>query len=136
AGCYVSIDTMRAEVARQAIQAGASMVNDVSGGLADPEMAGAGARAGVPYIMTHWRGHSADMYGPASYVDVVTEVRDELALRVQAAMGGGVDPAQIILDPGLGFAKLAEHNGALLASLDRIGCLPSQQGRFPVLVAA
>ena len=136
AGCYVSIDTMRAEVARQAIQAGASMVNDVSGGLADPEMARAVAAAGVPYIMTHWRGHSSDMYGPASYVDVVTEVRDELALRVQAAIAGGVDPAQIILDPGLGFAKLAEHNWALLASLDRIGCLPSQQGRFPVLVAA
>jgi dihydropteroate synthase len=136
AGCYVSIDTMRAEVARQAIQAGASMVNDVSGGLADPEMAGAVAAAGVPYVMTHWRGHSSDMYGPASYVDVVTEVRDELALRVKAAIAGGVDPAQIILDPGLGFAKLAEHNWALLASLDCIGCLPSQQGRFPVLVAA
>jgi dihydropteroate synthase len=136
AGSYVSIDTMRAEVASQALGAGASMVNDVSGGMADPDMAGVVAAAGVPYIMTHWRGHSSDMYGPATYSDVVSEVSDELALRVRTALERGVDPAQIIIDPGLGFAKLAEHNWALLASLDRIATLPGLQTRFPVLVAA
>jgi dihydropteroate synthase len=136
AGCYVSVDTMRAEVASQALQAGASMVNDVSGGLADPEMPGVMAAAAVPYIMTHWRGHSSDMYGRATYTDVVAEVRDELALRVKAALAGGVNPAQIIVDPGLGFAKMPEHNWALLGSLDRIGDLPGIEARFPVLVAA
>jgi dihydropteroate synthase len=90
----------------------------------------------VPYIMTHWRGHSADMYGPATYCDVVAEVRDELAQRIEAATAAGVDRAQIILDPGLGFAKLAEHNWALLASLDRIACMPGHNAPFPVLVAA
>ena len=75
AGCRVSIDTMRAEVAGRALAAGATMVNDVSGGLADPDMAGVAAAAGVPYVVMHWRGHSADMYGPAVYDDVVAEVR-------------------------------------------------------------
>ena len=136
AGSFVSIDTMRAEVASQALQAGARMVNDVSGGRADPQMARVVAAAGVPYIMAHWRGHSADMYGPATYTDVVAEVRAELAQRVQAAVADGVDPAQIVVDPGLGFAKQAEHNWALLASLDRIARLPGPYPRFPVLVAA
>jgi dihydropteroate synthase len=136
AGSYVSIDTMRAAVASQALRAGARMVNDVSGGQADAEMAGVVAAAGVPYVMTHWRGHSSDMYGPATYADVVAEVRAELAERVQAAIAAGVDPAQIIVDPGLGFAKLPAHNWALLASLDRIGLLPGPYPRFPVLVAA
>jgi dihydropteroate synthase len=136
AGCYVSIDTMRADVARQALAAGARMVNDVSGGLADPGMARVVAAAGVPYVITHWRGHSSDMYGPATYHDVVGEVRDELSQRVTAAIEAGVDPAQIIVDPGLGFAKLPGHNWAVLASLERIGCLPGLQPRFPVLVAA
>jgi dihydropteroate synthase len=136
AGCYVSIDTMRAEVASQALHAGARMVNDVSGGLADPDMARVVASAGVPYVMTHWRGHSSDMYGPAIYDDVVAEVRAELAQRVSAALARGVRPDQIIVDPGIGFAKLPDHNWALLAGLDRIGCLPGHDRRFPVLVAA
>ncbi len=136
AGGYVSVDTMRAEVASQALRAGASMVNDVSGGLADPDMAGVVAAAGVPYIMNHWRGHSSDMYGLATYTDVVSEVRDELGLRAKAAIAAGVNPAQIVVDPGLGFAKRAEHNWALLGSLDRIGSLPGFEDRFPVLVAA
>ena len=135
-GCYVSIDTMRATVASTALQAGARMVNDVSGGLADPDMAKVVADAAVPYIVTHWRGHSSDMYGPASYTDVVAEVRTELADRVTTALGRGVDPAQIIVDPGLGFAKLAEHNWSLLTSLPEIGSLPGHERRFPVLVAA
>jgi dihydropteroate synthase len=136
AGSYVSIDTMRAEVASQALRAGASLVNDVSGGLADPDMAGVVAAGGVPYIMTHWRGHSSDMYGPATYTDVVADVRAELGSRVQTALAGGVDPAQIILDPGLGFAKMAEHNWALLASLPSFGSLPGFAAPFRVLVAA
>jgi dihydropteroate synthase len=135
-GCHVSIDTMRAEVASAALQAGARMVNDVSGGLSDPGMAKVVAGAGVPYVMTHWRGHSSDMYGPATYGDVVAEVRAELAERVTTAIGRGVDPAQVIVDPGLGFAKLAEHNWSLLASLPQIGCLPGYGAPFPVLVAA
>ncbi len=136
AGSRVSIDTMRAEVASRALAAGAAMVNDVSGGLADPEMAAVVATAGVPYVVNHWRGHSDDMYGPAVYGDVVTEVRAELDRRVQALVAAGVDRGQLILDPGLGFAKLPEHNWKLLASLDRIGRLPGYADRFPVLVAA
>jgi dihydropteroate synthase len=136
AGSYVSIDTMRADVARQALAAGARMVNDVSGGLADPDLPRVVAEAGVPYVINHWRGHSSDMYGPAAYSDVVAEVRHELGQRVTTALAAGVDPAQVIVDPGLGFAKLPEHNWALLAGLDRIGCLPGLQPRFPVLVAA
>jgi dihydropteroate synthase len=136
AGGYVSIDTMRAEVAGQALAAGAKMVNDVSGGLADPGMAGVVAAAAVPYVVMHWRGHSADMYGPAVYTDVVAEVHAELGQRVQALVAAGVDPAQLILDPGLGFAKLPEHNWKLLASLDRIGRQPGFGRPFPLLVAA
>jgi dihydropteroate synthase len=130
-GAYVSIDTMRAEVAAAALEAGARMVNDVSGGLADPAMIPLIARTGCPYVIMHWRGHSATMQDKARYVDVVAEVCDELGQRYQAAAEGGVDPELIILDPGLGFAKLPRHNWALLANLDRIASI----GR-PVLVGA
>jgi dihydropteroate synthase len=136
AGCLVSIDTMRAEVASRALAAGARMVNDVSGGLADAEMPPMVAAAGVPYVVMHWRGHSADMYGPAVYSDVVTEVRDELGHRAQAVLAAGVRRDQVILDPGLGFAKLPEHNWKLLVSLDRIAQPPGFAQPFPVLVAA
>ena len=136
AGAYVSIDTMRAEVASRALAAGAAMVNDVSGGLADPDMPAMIADAGVPYIVMHWRGHSADMYGPAVYGDLVAEVQTELGSRVHALLAAGVEPAQLILDPGLGFAKLPEHNWKLLASLDRVARLPGYAEPFPVLVAA
>jgi dihydropteroate synthase len=136
AGTFVSIDTMRAEVASAALAAGARMVNDVSGGLADPEMAGVVAAADVPYVVMHWRGHSADMYGPAVYTDVVAEVRQELGERVAALVAAGVVPARLVLDPGLGFAKLPEHNWKLLASLDQIGRQPGYDKPFPLLVAA
>ena len=136
AGSYVSIDTMRAEVASRALAAGARMVNYVSGGIADPEMAAVIAAAGVRYVVMHWRGHSSDMYGPAVYGDVVAEVHAELGRRVRAVVAAGVDPAQLILDPGLGFAKLPEHNWKLLASLDRIARQPGYAEPFPVLVAA
>ena len=92
AGIYVSIDTMRAEVARQALAAGARMVNDVSGGLADPDMTGSWPLRGVPYVVMHWRGHSSDMYGPAVYADVVAEVHAELGRRLQAVTAAGVRP--------------------------------------------
>jgi dihydropteroate synthase len=136
AGSVVSIDTMRAEVARQALAAGATMINDVSGGLADPDMARVVAAAAVPYVVMHWRGHSADMYGPAVYSDVVAEVHQELGQRVAALVAAGVDPAQLIMDPGLGFAKLPEHNWRLLANLGRIGTQPGYDKPFPLLVAA
>jgi dihydropteroate synthase len=136
AGAYVSIDTMRAEVASRALAAGAAMVNDVSGGLADPDMPALIAATGVPYVVMHWRGHSADMYGPAVYGDVVAEVQAELGNRVKALLAAGVHREQLILDPGLGFAKLPEHNWTLLAGLNRIARLPGYPDPFPVLVAA
>jgi dihydropteroate synthase len=131
AGVRVSVDTTRAEVAEAALTAGAVMVNDVSGGLADKNMADLVAESGVPWVLMHWRGHSREMYAAARYGDVVTEVRAELTARVEDVVAAGVDPAQLVIDPGLGFAKNAEHNWALLAGLDRIVDLG-----LPVLVGA
>ena len=118
AGLTVSIDTMRARVAGFALDAGAQLVNDVSGGLADPDVPRLVAAAGVSYVVVHWRGFSRDMYARAVYGDVVTEVRDELAKRVDAVVHAGVDPGNIVLDPGLGFGKRPEHNWPLLAAED------------------
>jgi len=134
AGLTVSIDTMRARVADFALEAGAQLVNDVSGGLADPDMPRLVAAAGVGYVVVHWRGHSQDMYAHAVYADVVTEVRDELAKRVDAVVHAGVDPGHIVLDPGLGFGKRPEHNWPLLARLAELGTLAG--GTFPVLIGA
>jgi len=134
AGLTVSIDTMRARVAGFALDAGAQLVNDVSGGLADPDMPWLVAAAGVSYVVVHWRGHSRDMYARAAYADVVTEVRDELAKRVDAVVHAGVDPRNVVLDPGLGFGKRPEHNWPLLARLSELGTLAG--GTFPVLVGA
>jgi dihydropteroate synthase len=131
AGVPVSIDTTRAAVASAALAAGASVINDVSGGLADPAMAGLAADAGCPWVLMHWRGHSRTMTELAVYRDVVAEVRDELIARVEEAVAAGVSPGQIILDPGLGFAKTAEHNWALTAHLDQLIDLG-----FPVLFGA
>jgi dihydropteroate synthase len=130
----VSIDTMRAEVAEFALDAGARLVNDVSGGLADPDMTRLVAAAGVSYVVVHWRGHSREMYSRAVYTDVVGEVRDELARRVDAVIDAGVDPGRIVIDPGLGFGKRAEHNWPLLAGLAEVARLGA--GTFPVLVGA
>jgi dihydropteroate synthase len=126
----VSIDTMRASTAAAALEAGAMLVNDVSGG-ADPGMARALSDAGVPYVVMHWRAPSAEMARYASYGDVGTEVRGELEARVDALLRRGVAAEQIILDPGLGFAKRPEHDWQLLAGLERIVALG-----FPVLVGA
>jgi dihydropteroate synthase len=127
----VSIDTTRASVATAALAAGAVMVNDVSGGLADPAMARVVADAGVPWVLMHRRGDSRDMYAEATYDDVVADVRRELCQRVDAALAAGVAAERIVVDPGLGFAKQPEHDLALLAGLDRIIELG-----FPVLVGA
>jgi dihydropteroate synthase len=120
AGARVSVDTTRAEVAEAALGAGATLVNDVSCGLADAGMARLVADAGVPWVLMHGRGHSREMYAAARYGDVVTEVAAELTARVEDVVAAGVDPARLVIDPGLGFAKNAEHNWALLAGLDRI----------------
>jgi len=132
----VSVDTMRAEVAHAALDAGARLVNDVSGGLADPDMPRLVARAGVPYVVMHWRGHSHQMQDRAVYADVVTEVCEELRRRVDAVVAEGVDPSMIVVDPGLGFAKLPEHNWALLVNLARLASLDGVGQEFPVLVGA
>jgi dihydropteroate synthase len=130
----VSVDTMRASVAEAALEAGVSLVNDVSGGLADPYMPRLVAKAAVPYVVMHWRGYSHDMNTRAVYTDVVREVRDELSQRIEAVTAEGVDPSLIILDPGLGFSKLADHNWRLLAHLDAISRIGGRE--FPVLVGA
>jgi dihydropteroate synthase len=103
----------------------------VSGGLADPAMAKVVADAGCPWVLMHWRGHSRTMQRLARYDDVVAEVRAELAQRIEEALSAGVDPGQLIVDPGLGFAKTAEHNWLLSAHLDQIISLG-----YPVLFAA
>ena len=131
AGVPMSIDTTRAAVASAALDAGVAAVNDVSGGLADPRMAAVVAEAGCPWILMHWRGHSSTMAEMAVYRDVVAEVRSELGARVDAAVAAGVDPGQIILDPGLGFAKTAAHNWTLSAHLPALVGLG-----FPVLFGA
>jgi dihydropteroate synthase len=124
-GAVVSVDTMRAEVATAALEAGARLVNDVSGGLADPDVLKVVAEREASYVAMHWRGHAEVMQQRASYGDVVSEVRDELALRIEAALAAGIAPERIAIDPGLGFAKTAEHNWELLrrlGELDVLGC--------------
>jgi dihydropteroate synthase len=140
AGAVVSVDTMRAQVAQWAVDAGVSLVNDVSGGLADPYMPRLVAKAGVPYVVMHWRGHSHDMEKRAVYQDVVREVHDELAQRVGAVTAEGVDPSMIVLDPGLGFSKnpaprgAEAHNWQLLAGLRDLATIGGRD--YPVLVGA
>jgi dihydropteroate synthase len=131
AGAVVSIDTMRASTAEAALHAGARIINDVSGGLADPDLPLVAAAAGVPYVVMHWRGHSDDMQQQAVYDDVVRDVCDELTARVDAVVAAGVAPEQVIVDPGIGFAKTAAHNWALIAHMSALLSL----GR-PVLVGA
>jgi dihydropteroate synthase len=130
-GAVVSVDTTRPAVAEAALAAGAVVVNDVSGGLADPAMPRLVAEAGVVYVAMHWRGPSDVMDSLATYDDVVRDVRDELAARLDALVAAGVRPEQVVLDPGLGFAKPGSDNWPLLAHLDVLAAL----GR-PVLVGA
>jgi len=130
-GAVVSIDTVHAETADACLRAGAAVVNDVSGGLADPEILTVAARHGARYVLGHWRGDPATMNERAVYTDVVAEVVAELADRTEVALAAGVDPALLVLDPGLGFAKDAEHNWELLARLDALAALG-----HPLLVGA
>ena len=131
AGVVVSIDTMHSTVADAALGAGAALVNDVSGGLADPEMARVMAGSGTPYVVMHWRGHSAVMASRAVYDHVVADVVGELRTRVDALVAAGIDHDRLVLDPGLGFAKDPVHNWSLLQNLDALAGL----GR-PLLVGA
>lgn len=131
AGVPVSIDTMRAEVADACVSAGAVLVNDVSGGQADPAMLPWLATCDVPYVAMHWRGPSDVMEDLATYADVVAEVRDELAARVDALAEAGVNPDRVVLDPGLGFAKRSPHNWDLLRHLEALAALGC-----PLLVGA
>ncbi|PWJ53304.1 dihydropteroate synthase [Quadrisphaera granulorum] len=119
-GVVVSIDTMRASVAAAALEAGALIVNDVSGGQADPAMAPLVAATGATCVVGHWRGHSATMNDLATYDDVVAQVRAELDARLAAFVAAGAQPDQLVADPGLGFAKRAEHDWALLAALPEL----------------
>ena len=131
-GAVISVDTTRSEVAKAAIKAGATYVNDVSGGLADEKMAQLiAANPKVQYIVMHWRGESKDMQSKAIYKDVVKEVKDELDDRVNELIKAGVQAEQIILDPGIGFAKEAEHNWQILQNIERFQLLG-----YPILVGA
>ena len=131
-GITVSIDTMHADVARAALQSGARIVNDVSGGRADPAMAPLLAEAGVPWVLMHWRSVSSDRpHQVPHYRDVVAEVRSELLASVDDAVAAGVDPAKLVIDPGLGFAKTGQHNWALLRALPELVAIG-----VPVLLGA
>jgi dihydropteroate synthase len=133
-GAAVSVDTMRAEVARAALDAGASIVNDVSGGLADPSMLEVVADSEATYVAMHWRAHSDHMQDFATYDapgGVVCAVREELSARVREMLAAGIERERIVLDPGLGFAKRGEHNWELLRGLDAL-----RELGFPLLVGA
>jgi dihydropteroate synthase len=130
-GTTISIDTMRASTAEAAVKAGASIINDVSAGLADGAMLQTAARLKVSYIAMHWRGHSKDMNSKAVYGDVVSEVISELNERIEAALDAGIQKDKLIIDPGIGFAKDAEHNWAIIDSIDRFVSMG-----YPVLVGA
>jgi dihydropteroate synthase len=122
---------MRASTAEAAITAGASIINDVSGGLADPEMLQTAARLQVPYIAMHWRGQSKDMNSKATYNNVVKDVISELQERITAALDAGIEANNLIIDPGLGFAKDADHNWKIIDSIDSFVELG-----YPVLIGA
>jgi dihydropteroate synthase len=123
AGAVVSVDTMRAEVAAAAVGAGAALVNDVSGGLAEPEMLSTVADLDVPYVCMHWRGHAQVMQDLTRYDDVVTDVAAELGARVAAARSAGIAADHLVVDAGFGFAKTAEHNWELLRRLGELDAL-------------
>ena len=128
-GARISIDTMRASTAEAAVKAGAAIINDVSGGLADPQMLQTAARLQLPYIAMHWRGQSKDMNSKAIYNDVVVDVISELQERIDAALNAGIKQGNLIIDPGLGFAKDAQHNWEIIDSIDKFVAMG-----YPVLV--
>ena len=128
-GVEISIDTMRASTAKLAVDAGATIVNDVSGGAADPDMFATAAALDCRYILMHWRGHSKDMNSKAIYKDVVREVIEEVSLQLNKALAAGIKREKIILDPGIGFAKDAEHNWEFLDRIDEFTALG-----YPILI--
>ena len=128
-GAKISIDTMRASTAEAAVKAGAAIINDVSGGLADAQMLEAAAHLRVPYIAMHWRGQSKDMNSKAIYTDVVADVISELQERIDAALDAGIKQGNLIIDPGLGFAKDAQHNWEIIDAIDQFVVMG-----YPVLV--
>jgi dihydropteroate synthase len=130
-GVQISIDTMRASTARAAIVAGAKIINDVSGGLADPEMLTTAAELKTPYIAMHWRGQSKDMNSMAIYKDVVSDVISELQERISAALDAGINRDNLIIDPGIGFAKDAHHNWEIIDHIEDFVALG-----YPVLIGA
>ena len=125
----ISVDTMRATTAQRAVEAGASIVNDVSGGAADPDMFSTVAALGCKYTLMHWRGHSKDMNSKAIYNDVVTDVIEEVTMQLEKALAAGIKRENIILDPGIGFAKDTEHNWEVLNRIDEFVALG-----YPVLI--
>jgi dihydropteroate synthase len=129
-GALVSVDTMRASVAAAAVEAGAVLVNDVSGGRADDEMLPTVARLGTPYVLMHWRAHSTEMQQHTDYGDVVEDVLTELAGQLEAALAGGVRAERIAVDPGIGFSKTSDQNWDVLAGMERLHDLG-----HPVLIA-
>ena len=130
-GVKISIDTMRADTAEKAVQAGAAIINDVSGGLSDPAMFATVKKLGVPYILMHWRGDSKEMNSRAIYADVVNDVISEINSQIEAALDAGINKSQLIIDPGLGFAKDAEHNWEILRNLKQFISMG-----YPVLIGA
>ncbi|MET4637717.1 dihydropteroate synthase [Mycetocola sp. 2940] len=130
-GIRLSVDTMNADTARASVEAGVDIINDVSGGRADPLMASVAAETGALFLLSHWRGHSTDMDAHANYDDVVRDVRAELVAQLGVVESAGVARERIILDPGLGFAKASGHNWEILARLDEL-----QSIGLPVLIGA
>ena len=128
-GVVISIDTMRSGVARKAVEAGATYINDVSGGLADAQMHYVAAELGTKYILMHWRGHSKDMNSLAVYGDVVADVIEEVTIQLDKALAAGIKRENIILDPGIGFAKDPEHNWEILNRIEEFIALG-----YPVLI--
>jgi dihydropteroate synthase len=128
-GVEISIDTMRASTAKLAVEAGASIVNDVSGGAADPKMFATVAELDCKYTLMHWRGHSKEMNSRAHYGDVVSDVINEVTIQLDKALEAGIKRENIILDPGIGFAKDAEHNWEILNRIDEFTALG-----YPVLI--
>jgi dihydropteroate synthase len=129
AGLVVSIDTRHADTMRQAVGAGARIVNDVSALASDPRAAGVVAELSCPVVLMHSRGDAATMNARAVYQDVVAEVRAELSMRIEAAIRAGIGPERIAVDPGIGFAKVATHSLAALRGLAELGKLG-----YPILV--